>query len=317
MQDVSKYPLQVAVIKRKEITLGIDANFERAGKAVNSRGEETVIPPLSMHGPRSCFRWTLIDKSGSQPVYPNANIPCDELAALRTRVNAVIAQNTLKSVKTPQQKETGNQGPAYTVKIRMPKFKGRSPAEILLENSENLNELLNIREYLMKQGSNSRYWESNQQQIQAIEDAAALFKEDKLSAEAVGNNSSASIVVYHRPQKILLNRPAKGDHYFTYSFKIECIPSYNYPWTITIDNQYMKVKKVGDMTQTIPETGIYRTSAQLQIADYEMGYIIERMHSTVANFELIFFKAQYNEALRQYSILRESFHSRDSVEDAA
>ena len=82
MQGVSKYPLQVAVIKRKEITLGIDANFERAGKAINSRGEETIIPPLSMHGPRSCFRWTLIDKSGSQPVYPNANIPCDELAAL-------------------------------------------------------------------------------------------------------------------------------------------------------------------------------------------------------------------------------------------
>ena len=53
---------QVAVIKRKEITLGIDANFERAGKAINSRGEETVIPTASMHGPRSCFRWTLIDK---------------------------------------------------------------------------------------------------------------------------------------------------------------------------------------------------------------------------------------------------------------
>ena len=64
MAPVCKYPRQIAVIKRKKLTLSIEANFELAGVAHNSRGEEYVVSPLTGHGPRSCFKWTLIDTSG-------------------------------------------------------------------------------------------------------------------------------------------------------------------------------------------------------------------------------------------------------------
>ena len=314
MPDISRYPQQVAVIRRKQITLGVDANLELAGISSNSRGEKVVLPPLSMHGPYSCFRWTLIDKSGTQPIYPSANIPCSEVPVLRTKVNAVIAQNTLRRPKM-QQQNLNQQSLAYTVKIRMSKFKGKTPAEILLANENDLNALLELQDYLRKQGPNSRYQESNQQQIQAIEEAIELYRAKELSPEMVENDTTGSVVVYHRPQKVLLNRPTKGDHYFVYSFKIECIPEYNYPWIISIGNAYMKIKKKSDGThETIPNTSINRTVSQLQISDYEMGYIVERIHNTLMNFELIFFKKQYVESMRQYQALRESFHTGENSE---
>lgn len=313
MQEYSKYPQQIAVIKRRTMTLGIDANLELAGKATNTRAEETILPPLSMHGPFSCFRWTLIDKSGVQPIYPSANLPCSEAPTLRTKVNAVIGQNTLRKPKTA---DMTNQSLAYSVKIRLPKFKGRTPAEILLENGEALNDLLGAKEYLEQQAPNSRYQESNLQQAKAIEEAVMLYNDGKLSAKSV-EGSESGFVVYHRPQKVLLNRPSRNDHYFVYSFKIECLPEYNYPWVISIGNAYMKIKKKSDGThETIPNTSIDRCYAQIQISDYEMGYIVERIYNTLTNFELVFFKSQYNESLRQYSELREQFRS-DDINHAA
>lgn len=310
LAKASRYPQQIAVVKRSKVTLGIDANLELADTAKNSRGEEIAVPPLTMHGPYSCFRWTLIDKSGSGVVYPSANIPSREVATLRTKVNAVIGHNTIQKPRIAQQPGKGeSQGAAYTVKIRMNKFKGRTPAAVLLENPDSLSELQGIVEFLRSQGRESRYWESNQQQIQAIEEAIGLLNRQELSAESVDDSSGAT-VVYHRPQKVLLNRPPKGDHYFTYSIKIECLAGYEYPWHISIANAYMRVKKKSDGThETIPNTAIEKAISQLQISDYEMGYVVERMYSTLANFDLIFFKKQYTESVRQYQELLDNFRS--------
>ena len=313
--EISRYPRQIAVVKRREITLGIDANLELAGAAKNSRRETIIIPPLTMHGPRSCFQWTLVDKSGSETVYPSANLPCGEVAVLRTKVNAVITHNTV----SPVRKQTAGkpQSPAYTVTIRMKEFKGRTPAAILLEDAGNVEGLQNIAEYLQNQGASSRYREGNLQQIQAIEEAIALLEKGELSAESASNRNEP-IEVYHRPQKVLLNRPAKEDRYFVYSFKIECIPGYTYPWAVSISNAYMKIRKKSDGThETIPGTAIGRSVSQIQLSDYEMGYLVDRMHSTMSNFELIYFKSQYLESIRQNEALLHDLHGGNSQSRAA
>lgn len=318
LTEVSRYPQQIAVIKRKLITLGIDANLELAGTATNTRGEEIIVPPLSMHGPYSCFRWTLIDKSGPVTVYPIANIPSGEAATLRTKVNAIIAQNALKAPRVVQTDAAEPLGPAYTTKIRMNKFKGRTPASVLLENPKNMDDLLEILNYLQSQDSQSRYWESNQQQIQAIEEAVELFNKKELSEEMVDNTAAGALVVYHRPHKVLLNRPPKGDHYFVYSFKIDFLEGYDYPWRINIANAYMKIKKKSDGThETVPNTAIEKSVSQLQVTDYEMGYLVERIYNTMVNFELIFFKKQYAESARQYQELMNHLRTEERPDKAA
>ena len=64
-------------------------------------------------------------------------------------------------------------------------------------------------------------------------------------------------------------RQAKEDRYFVYSFKIECIPGYTYPWAVSISNAYMKIRKKSDGThETIPGTAIGRSVSQIQPVSY-------------------------------------------------
>ena len=64
--EISRYPRQIAVVKRREITLGIDANLELAGAAKNSRRETIIIPQM-------CIRDRLNSMSGTE-LYKSANI---------------------------------------------------------------------------------------------------------------------------------------------------------------------------------------------------------------------------------------------------
>ena len=308
MAPVCKYPRQIAVIKRKKLTLSIEANFELAGVAHNSRGEEYVVPPLTGHGPRSCFKWTLIDTSGVTAIYPSANIPFDDVATFSKRVDAVIQRNILLDSKTIKKEDS--RSPAYTVKLRMREFKGRTPASILLEDGTKKEQLLNVVQYLRGQGENSRYREANEQQINAIEEAVSFLEKGILSEEAAENGS---IVIYNIPQKILENRPAKGEtkeHYFVYSFKIECLSGYEYPWQIQIHNSYCKIKKMKNETiQTIPETAILKASSSIMLTDYEMGYIKDQIVKRKTNFEQAYFPKMFKESVEQERMLREYLKS--------
>lgn len=302
---ICKYPYQIAVIKRNSVTLGIDALLSLAGPIRNSKGEETVLPPLSMHSPMSCFKWTLIDKSGVEIIYPEANIPCKDVGTFRRKVDAVIADATTSSTVVKKNEDS----PAYTTKILVSKlFRGKTPASILLENEENLEQLLKTAEFLREHCDNSKYSEGNKQQILAIEEAVELFRSDKLSADRIQNES---IVVYHQPSKTLTSRPAiEVDHFFTYAFKIEYLKSYTYPWQISIENYFVKIKKKPNgMREAIPGSAIKRMKSQIQISDYEMGYLVDRIYSTMQYFEMIHFKHQYEKAIKLYEQLKNSFHS--------
>lgn len=317
MAPINKYPRQIAVVKRNKITLAIDANLELAGRAKNSRGEEYIVSPLIMHGPRSCFRWTLIDTSGVTPVYPVANIPCEDVATFSKRVDAVI-QNNILTGNRAEKKDDTEISPAYTVKLRMREFKGRTPANILLEDESNKDKLLDLAEYLKKQGEHSRYWESNLQQIRAIEDAIKCMESGTLSKKTADRDV---IVIYDIPQKILEHRPPKGEtkeHFFVYAFKIEYLTGYTYPWHIRIQNAYMKMKRMPNETiQTIPGTAILKSSCEIELTDYEMGYITDQIVKRKNNFEQAYFPKQYKESIEQSQALRDYLKMNPDQDNAA
>lgn len=294
-KPVCRYPLEIAAVKRRKQTLSIAAALEIPTDIINNKGEKILLPPMHMHSPYSRFVWTLVDISGAQKIYPNANIPSREVSVLKTLTDAMIIRNRL-AVKPRNE----NVGPAYTTKIMVGKnFAGRTPASILLENGNDLEALLSTQQFLQERmdSQNGRFREGNQRQIDAIQEAVELYRAGKLSHDAIQGDEP--VVVYYEPSKTLKNRPAKGDRYFTYSIKMECIPGLNYPWFVSIFNAYMKIEeKAGGTFQTIPGTAIDSSASRIQLSDYEFGGIIDRMYAAAQNFETVNFRRQFQEALR-------------------
>ena len=294
--DICKYPNQIAVVKRKSVTLGIDAYLSLAGSITNAKGEEIILPPLGMHSPMSCFKWTLIDKASAQTVFPTANIPCADVNTLKIKIDAIIGQVTVSGSR--QQDHKNQKRPAYTTLIRVNKFRGKTPASILLENEENFEPLLETAKFLREQESESKYAESNRLQIEAIEEAIALYQAGELSADYISENES--IVVYDQPNKILTSRkPIEMDHFFCYAIKIEYLKGFNYPWQISINNSFVRIRKrENGMREAVSGSAINESRSRIQISDYEIGNIIGRMYASMQLFEMIYFKGQYNRLIK-------------------
>ena len=293
---VCRYPLEVVSAKRQTQTLSVEAALDLPGEIITNKGEKLLLPPMHMHSPYSRFVWTLIDISGPQKVYPSANIPAGDVSVIKTLTDAMLMKNRLM----PRQKSEETGGLAYTTKIMVSKkFSGRTPAGILLDDAGDLDDLLSTRDFLLARmdDNNGKFRERNQQQADAIQEAVDLCQAGKLSPEAV--QGEAPVVVYFQPNKTLRNRPAKGNHYFTYSIKIECVPGLNYPWFVSIFNAYMQIQEKANGTfQSISGTAIDKSSSRIQLSDYEFGGIVNRMYATLQNFETVFFRHQFQEARR-------------------
>lgn len=299
-----KYPRQIAAVKRKEVTLSVEAELQLAQQITNNKGEEEQLPPLTLHSPWSRFIWTLVDTSGHEKVYPWANIPAREVGVLKTLTDAMLSRSLMKSkaAKTEQTRL------AYSVKLLVNPFRGQTPAAVLLADPNQKEKLIDCMDFLRAHLNNKKFEEGNQKQIDAINDALDLFEAGELSKEEAGHNES--VVIYHMPSKTLKNRPPKDERYFTYSIKIEYDIGFDYPWIISIHNAYMKLKEKSDGTfQTIPETAKYKSSSRIMLSNYEFGSLVDHMYNTVRNFETIFFRPQFIAAQKLYEDLRNSFQS--------
>lgn len=296
MAEGSKYPKQIAGPQREKLTLGIDANLEAAGKYTTRRGELKYTPPLEMHSPRSCFRWTIVDLTGAETKTPWGNIPAREVGTVVKKINAVIAYNTV----TPK-KNKGDLSLAYTVPILAGKFQKKTAATILVENEENLDKLLQTADFLKNNLTNSRYSAGNKKQIKAIEEAVELFRNGQLSSDVV---SESSIEIYNRRNKVLKDHVINNTHFFCYSFLISFMPQLDYPWHIAIENSYVKIKESADgMHEAIPGTAIKACNSSIDLTEFEIGNIVDQMLSIKQNFESLYFPQQYKEAVRQFKEL--------------
>ena len=292
-----RYPRQVAVARRRTVTLSIEAALEIAGEAKNSRGEIEQLPPMSMHSPYSRFVITLIDTSKVQKIYPWANIPPSDVGVLKTLTDTMLKESLLAQKVREKDGDT-EEGSAYTTKILVSKlFRGRTPASVLLEDSDNLDKLLQTAEFLETHLDESKFRAGNLKQIEAIREAVELYRSGELSEQEVQGRDP--IVVYHVPSKTLRNRKPKGDKYFTYSIKIDCLVGYTYPWTIWIENSYVRIKDHGDGTfESVPSTAIDKSASKIQLTDYEFGGIVNSMYMALCNFETVFFRQQYGKAMQ-------------------
>jgi hypothetical protein len=134
--------------------------------------------------------------------------------------------------------------PAYTVKISSGKLKGKTPAEVLLENPDN-KELLNSQYAFIKKNmedpKNKKYERMNKLQLDAIVDAAKLLSSGELNAEHVVED--VVIPIYTPGFRPIIRKKRDDGKSFVYDVKIVMHLNSEYPIEVTVSNFYAPVVK--------------------------------------------------------------------------
>lgn len=137
---------------------------------------------------------------------------------------------------------------AYTVTFPFGDgLKGKSPAQVLLENPENGKELLNKQYLFLKENlnKNPKFKESNQKLIDAIFEASNLQKNGQLSAESVKNSGTKSreFIIYATGFRPLTKKKNARGNNFVYDITIKWILGANYPVMFELVNFWAPVVK--------------------------------------------------------------------------
>lgn len=127
-----------------------------------------------------------------------------------------------------------------SVTLRFGKFSGKTPAAVILEDP--VNNLPELQKHLAWLQENLEKYPSNRAQIDAILEAATLYKEGKLQGAAVPAASS-STVIYSTGMRPLVRRTRPDGKSFVYEISIGFSPENKRPVEINIRNYYAPVKK--------------------------------------------------------------------------
>ena len=224
-----KYPYDIVSIVRQK-TLSIEAHF--------TQGKEES-PMKVFDSTFSRFSATII--ADSQTAY--FNIPIEALPGVRVRTD--IAANEQFRPKAIVPKNTSStdidtNSIAFTKKFVTGTLKGKSPAEVLMEDPVNGSKTLNGQYKWLK--DHLQQYPKNQDLMDAIMTASKLDL-SKLSDADTGNMTSSSIVLLDIGCRPLIRKEREDGKCFVYEGKVVWDTSRNYPVTVTIKNYYANVKK--------------------------------------------------------------------------
>lgn len=291
------YPFQVASIKQEKQgvkkTLGIDAQLS----VPNPESEAEKSMPLEMHSGFSRFVATLIKKDSKAKSFIKANIPADEVPYIFEKTK--IAMGLLASGKMTPAKESGEPlSLAYTERFAMGNLKGKTPAEVLLENPENKKILIEQGEYLKK---NLEKFPANKQKIEAIRDAIHLLKEGKLEKKNAAVQPECVYVIYDEQMKTLKSMKDDDGRFMVYGIKIVCDTSRNLPFALEITNCYcpVDISENGKMNPRMKEAVNIQKNA-INLTEKDWFKVVQRMQTTLDRFEIL-------HARRQFEIAENAF----------
>lgn len=285
-QDI-KYPKQIVGLKQskngEKKTLSI--TDELMTPLHTSSREKSM--PLEMHASGlSRFVFTLIKVFGNSKDFVFANVPADEGYYLYEKTKLAM-QEILASKRVVVKEDVLSLG--YTEKFTMGTFKGKTPAELLLENPNNKDNLIKQGEFLNK---NAEKFPANKKMVAAIKDALTLMKEGKLEHKAVSAPTNV-ITIYNEPMKPLMSNQDKNGNYLVYGIKILCDTSRNLPFSIEIMNCYAPVDKTagGTLNPRMREA-VNIKKINMNFSEKDWFKTVNRLNLTLNHFELTSFKAQ-------------------------
>lgn len=263
-------------------TLGLDFYLS----APSGKGD---VPALTLHDPFSRYILTLIDNSGNERKIIRVNIRASEVPLLVSRYELVNMAKFFHETQVPKddtEQEAAKPSPAYTVRIRAGAMKGKTPAEILMEDPTKEGELVRHRDWLA--GFLGQY-PKNQEVIDAIDDAVYLLSEGQLTTKQAKTATSGKITdVWEAAFKTMSSgNPATRT---IAQISLTCEYGARNPWCFTLQNAEHPFSN-GEVDR---KTVLNNKSGSFYLNDALMAEFIETIKSRKFLFENYVFGAAMN-----------------------
>lgn len=223
------------------------------------------------------------------------NIPVRDIPDILKRGS--FAYN--KELENSMQPVNEDTSPAYKVIIPSGSLKGKTPAQVLIEQGSEQG-IKALQQHYNWLKSNLNKYPKNKEQMDAIADAVKLESENKLDAN---NSSSTGIFDIYTPGLRPLNRKNKNDLFFVYEIKMYWQFGNRYPFVVEITNFYAPVKTEENgmkkvMVKDKDTSSEIKNTMYLSASEYaQMEYMIK---TNMRTFEDMMAKIAYNEAEQEY-----------------
>lgn len=276
MENKSKNPREVAYIVEKSTFAVLDGLTE-----ADIENEEE---PLTLHSRKfSRFSFLIINQDKKAAT---ANLNVKEMFGFLAKSRFAMQQEMLYRFNVTDAKEEEELPLAYTVTIASGSLKGRTPADVLLNDGEEGKKLLN-NQYTFLKNNLSKY-PKNKTQMDAIVNASQLLKEGKLDADAVGKGQTKRISLYSSGLRPLVNRQNNAGMSFVYELTVDWLLGEKRPLMITIVNYYAPVIKKDDGMLNVQvkqrdQTTLRNNTVNLTFEDW--AYVQHMIETDIERFE--------------------------------
>lgn len=276
MENKSKNPREVAYIVEKSTFAVLDGLTE-----ADIENEED---PLTLHSRKfSRFSFLIINQDKKAAT---ANLNVKEMFGFLAKSRFAMQQEMLYRFNVTDAKEEEELPLAYTVTIASGSLKGRTPADVLLNDGEEGKKLLN-NQYTFLKNNLSKY-PKNKTQMDAIVNASQLLKEGKLDADAVGKGQTKRISLYSSGLRPLVNRKNNAGMSFVYELTVDWLLGEKRPLMITIVNYYAPVIKKDDGMLNVQvkqrdQTTLRNNTVNLTFEDW--AYVQHMIETDIERFE--------------------------------
>lgn len=275
MENKSKNPREIAYIVEKSTFAILDGLTES-----NIENEEE---PLTLHSRKfSRFSFLIINQDKKAAT---ANMNVKEMFGFLEKSHFAMQQEMLYQFNSGSNEE--EELPlAYTVTITSGTLKGRTPADVLLNDGEEGKKLLN-NQYTFLKNNLSKY-PKNKTQMDAIVNASQLLKEGRLDADAVGKGQTKRISLYSSGLRPLVNRKNNAGMSFVYELTVDWLLGEKRPLMITIVNYYAPVIKKDDGMLNVQvkqrdQTTLRNNTVNLTFEDW--AYVQHMIETDIERFE--------------------------------
>lgn len=285
----------MAIKDPKEIGSAVrpEKAFCVTSQLVTAKSADGEHPLKVYHSGFSRFVFALL-KSGKDKGSVTANIKIDDIADLLARSDYAFKKSM--DFETQPKVKAESSSPAYTVKIASGNMKGKTPAEVLIENPENLTALRNQYKWLKE---NVQKYPKNKFQMDAIEDAAKLLEAGKLNKAESPAVAAPSIKLYEADLRPLIRKPREDGMCPVYGIKIYWHIGEDNPVEITIVNYYAPVvkKESGQINVDAAQKDMttFKNISQ-RVTEAEWMNIVREIRANMRQFEMLNAKAVFADA---------------------
>lgn len=238
------YPIDTCTSQNDSKTYSVESHLTLA------RTADGQSPLKVYHQTFSLYKHSIVEKdSAVKAVYANTNVK--EMEDIFKRTDYAFAKS-MDAECVPPSPVNEELSLAYTVKITSGILKGKTPAEVLLENPNGKEALNNQYKWLK---TNLEKYPNNKKQMDAILDASRLFEEHKLKKAEKTEVYHSSIRLYPsigQPLPKPLRRKTREDgKSFIYEMEIFWHIGDKFPIEIVIRNYWAPVNVMEDKTLRI------------------------------------------------------------------